>query len=68
MYSMVIGCCTIAEAELGKNKLSYDEVSPESQAMDVSIGNKAEMVEKEGIKIRGTGAATKGIKARGPMA
>ena len=24
--------------------------------------------EKDGIKIRGTGAATKGIKARGPMA
>lgn len=24
--------------------------------------------EKEGIKIRGTGAATKGTKARGPMA
>jgi hypothetical protein len=24
--------------------------------------------EKDGIKIRGTGAATKGLKARGPMA
>lgn len=24
--------------------------------------------EKDGIKIRGTGAATKGVKARGPMA
>ncbi len=33
----------------------------------ISKGN-YEPVEKEGIKIRGTGAATKGVKARGPMA
>ena len=40
---------------------------------DVSIGNidksKGEYpVKKTGIKIRGTGAATKGVMARGPMA
>ena len=33
----------------------------------ISKGNYAP-TEKEGIKIRGTGAATKGVKARGPMA
>ena len=40
---------------------------------DVSVGNidksKGEYpVKKTGIKIRGTGAATKGVMARGPMA
>ncbi len=43
------------------------------QNMDVSVGNidksKGEYpVKKTGIKIRGTGAATKGVMARGPMA
>jgi hypothetical protein len=35
--------------------------------MGVSI-TMDDRVEKEGIKIRGTGAATKGVMARGPMA
>jgi len=35
----------------------------------VSVSNPGrEDVKTEGIKIRGTGAATKGLKARGPMA
>jgi len=50
------------------NKYSYDEIDSESPAMDVSIGFKGEKVESEGITIRGVGAATKGTKARGPMA
>ena len=33
----------------------------------VSIGNN-DTVKSDGIKIRGTGAATKGVTARGPMA
>lgn len=33
----------------------------------VSIGNNGE-VKTDGITVRGTGAATKGLKARGPMA
>ena len=42
-------------------------------SLDVSIGNISksagnEPVKTSGIKIRGTGAATKGIMARGPMA
>lgn len=41
--------------------------------VDMSVGNidksKGEYpVKKDGIKIRGTGAATKGVMARGPMA
>jgi hypothetical protein len=44
------------------------DVSPETEAMDVSIGGKKQKVETEGITIRGCGAATKGTKARGPMA
>jgi len=41
--------------------------------LDVSIGNISksagnESVKTDGIKIRGTGAATKGVMARGPMA
>jgi hypothetical protein len=41
--------------------------------MDVSIGRISksagnETVKTDGIKIRGTGAATKGVMARGPMA
>jgi len=42
-------------------------------SLDVSIGNISksagnEGVKTDGIKIRGTGAATKGVMARGPMA
>jgi hypothetical protein len=41
--------------------------------LDVSIGNMSksagdEKVKTTGIKVRGTGAATKGLMARGPMA
>lgn len=50
----------------GKNRSKLDEY-------DVSVGNVSksagdEQVKKTGIKIRGTGAATKGVMARGPMA
>lgn len=50
------------------NTRAGTEVTPETEAMNVSIGNKKPAIETEGIKIRGTGAATKGTKARGPMA
>lgn len=33
-----------------------------------TAGYPSKGVKTEGIKIRGTGAATKGVKARGPMA
>ena len=43
------------------------------ETVDMSVGNidksKGEYpVKKDGIKIRGTGAAVKGVMARGPMA
>ena len=51
------------------NTLKGIEVGPETPAMTVSIGNRgANRVEKEGVVTRGNGAATKGTKARGPMA
>lgn len=50
----------------GKNRSKLDEY-------DVSVGNISksagdEKTKTSGIKIRGTGAATKGVMARGPMA
>ena len=50
----------------GGNKSKLDEY-------DVSVGNISksagdEKTKTSGIKIRGTGAATKGVMARGPMA
>jgi len=43
-----------------------------AQDVHMSVGNISskdyEPTEKSGIKIRGTGAATKGVMARGPMA
>jgi hypothetical protein len=45
-----------------------DQVSledPVPNGMSIGINDK---VETSGIKIRGTGAATKGVMARGPMA
>jgi len=51
------------------NTLSASQVSPHTVAMRVSAGNPgADDVKTDGMKIRGTGAATKGVMARGPMA
>ena len=52
------------------NKLVSGSLTPGGQpAMRVSAGDPArENTKTNGIKIRGTGAATKGLKARGPMA
>jgi hypothetical protein len=52
------------------NSMSAVESTPGGMpARRVSTGNPArEDVKKTGIKIRGTGAATKGLMARGPMA
>ena len=60
-------------AELPKvkdpNTLSAEQMSPRTVAPRVSAGNPArDDVKTTGIKIRGTGAATKGLMARGPMA
>jgi hypothetical protein len=51
------------------NTLSAREVTPKSGAARVSAGDpNRDDVKTTGIKIRGTGAATKGVMARGPMA
>lgn len=51
------------------NTQSAREVRPGKPAMRVSMGDPArEDIKTDGIKIRGTGAATKGVMARGPMA
>ena len=51
------------------NTMSAKEVTPSTPRMRVSAGDPARQdVKTSGIKIRGTGAATKGVMARGPMA
>ena len=48
------------------NRSKLDTVDVTIGAISKSAGN--EKVKTDGIKIRGTGAATKGVMARGPMA
>ena len=52
------------------NRMKSQEVEYDTPAMRVSVGDPANnRMNKNGeIKIRGTGAAIKGTKARGPMA
>jgi hypothetical protein len=56
------------EANPGKepNKSKLDTLDMSVGAFSKSAGD--EQVKTSGIKIRGTGAATKGVMARGPMA
>ena len=51
------------------NTVSAKATTNKDVAMRVSTGDPGrDDVKRDGIKIRGTGAATKGTKARGPMA
>jgi hypothetical protein len=51
------------------NTLKADEHTPGGMpAMRVSISNNTRGPKEDGINMRGYGAATKGIKSRGPMA
>lgn len=51
------------------NTLAAKDIKPGQPAGRVSAGNpNRDDVKTTGIKIRGTGAATKGLMARGPMA
>ena len=50
----------------GTNRSKADTVDMSIGAISKSAGD--EKVKTSGIKIRGTGAATKGLMARGPMA
>ena len=50
----------------GENRSKLDSMDVSIGRISKSAGN--ETVKTDGIKIRGTGAATKGVMARGPMA
>jgi len=51
------------------NTLSANQVNQYTPAMRVSAGDPgADDVKTSGIKMRGTGCATKGLMSRGPMA
>jgi len=50
------------------NTFSANEVTPKTVPMRVSIGNIDRGPKEDGIEVRGSGAATKGRMARGPMA
>jgi hypothetical protein len=66
---------TVNELEGSRNKmvdpntLSANQINNYTPALRVSAGDpNANDIKTSGIKIRGTGAATKGTMARGPMA
>ena len=48
--------------------MAANESTPGMPARRVSIGNITSKPKTDGITTRGNGAATKGTKARGPMA
>ena len=51
------------------NTLSANQVTPKSGSARVSAGNpNRDDIKTDGIKQRGSGAATKGFTSRGPMA
>lgn len=50
------------------NSMAANESTPGMPARRVSIGNITSKPKTDGITTRGNGAATKGTKARGPMA
>lgn len=46
----------------------YPQIKPVKVPNIPSAGTPEKDIKTDGIKIRGTGAATKGVTARGPMA
>ena len=50
------------------NKLKAQQIGRDTGTPRVSMGDPTRPAKTDGIKIRGTGAATKGVKARGSMA
>ena len=56
----------LSQLEARPNRSKSDTLDPSVGAISKSAGN--EPTKTSGIKIRGTGAATKGVMARGPMA
>jgi hypothetical protein len=56
----------LADMTARVNRSKADTLDPSIGAISKSAGN--EPVKTSGIKMRGTGAATKGLMSRGPMA
>lgn len=50
------------------NKLKAQQIGKTTGTPRVSMGDPTRAAKTDGITIRGCGAATKGTKARGPMA
>ena len=50
------------------NKLKAQQIGKQTGTPRVSMGDPTRPAKTDGITIRGCGAATKGTKARGPMA
>jgi hypothetical protein len=69
MKGMTINALEASRSHLvDPNTLSADSTAAQGPAKRVSAGNPgANNIKTSGIKIRGTGAATKGTFARGPM-
>ncbi len=66
-HSMSGGPMVMKKVEDPVRKVSGD-IKPGQPSGRVSMGDPArEEAKTDGIKIRGTGAATKGVMARGPM-
>ena len=76
-----VGAASVyAQPHTMSGKSTKTEVNPGSgpnrsnaNTVDMSVGNISrsagnEKIKTSGIKVRGTGAATKGLMARGPMA
>jgi hypothetical protein len=59
-------------SKVASPKVGQDDIKKTMKDANVSVANTHSNVYKgtktDGIKIRGTGAATKGLLARGPMA
>ena len=63
---------TKAPEEFGTNP-GFPPNKSKVETLDVTVGNVSksagnEKIKTDGIKMRGTGAATKGVMSRGPMA
>lgn len=70
MSGKSVNVATVSKVKTDPNTMSANQMTPGgTPARRVSGGDPARNdVKTSGIKIRGTGAATKGLMARGPMA
>jgi hypothetical protein len=70
MSGKTVSINSVGKYQTDPNTMSAVESTPGGMpARRVSMGNPArDGVKTDGIKIRGTGAAIKGLMARGPMA